>query len=353
MKPFGRHISEEPGFTKQPRLRKDMIDDMNDFHGFITPGGKMSSQRLEDECSTALPSMCTTGSLESLPTTPAGWGTSMPPPEPASVRGWQPGAEIWGLGDFGVPPARFGSLDSSSDWHLREVPSDLDTADLTSFSFLDTPVDFPDVQWPRPVPELSQSPSAMETSLVEPATPPLTPRKERTADRTCPLAPRNVQEVPMLLKALSTRKMNLVKNALESDPHSASSPFWDQDAEPPLCAAIRLECGVEIVDLLLNSGADVKSTNIDSQNPLDVLYAAPCLTLVSANEIEGLLLRAGAEPSENSVKLPRDEVVMSTDMLRWDAFSDAHTLNDFGLPPRLGSFDLFDIEPPPPVRGMA
>lgn len=322
-----------------------MIDDMNDFHGFITPGGKMSSQRLEDECSTALPSMCTTGSLESLPTTPAGWGTSMPPPEPAPVRGWQPGAQIWGLGDFGLP-----SLDES-DRQLREMPSDLDIEDFTSF--LDTP-DFPDVQWQRPVSELSQSPSAMETSLVEPATPPLTPRKERTADKTCPLAPGNVQEVPMLLKALSKRHMDLVKNALESDPHSASIPFWDQDAEPPLCAAIRLGCGVEIVDLLLNSGADVKSTNIDSQKPLDVLYSATCLTVVSANEIEGLLLRAGAEPSENSVKLPRDEEVMSTEMLRWDAFSDAHTLNEFGLPPSMGSFDLFDIEPPPPpVRGMA
>lgn len=154
----------------------------------------------------------------------------------------------------------------------------------------------------------------------------------------------------MLLKALSANHLDLVKNALEIDPHSASSLFWDQDAEPPLCAAIRLGCGVDILHLLLNSGADVKSTNIFSQNPLDVLYSATWLTVVASNEIEELLLRAGAEPSENSVKLPRDEEAIGNSMLGWDAFSDAQTLNDFGLPPNLGSFCLFDIEPPPPVK---
>jgi len=326
-----------------------MMDAMNDFHGFITPGGKMSSQRLEDECSTALPSMCTTGSLESLPTTPAGWGTSMPPPAAPPVTGWQPGTQIFGLGDFGGLP------------DLREMQSDLDIEGFTNF--LDGPVDFPEVQRKRSETELSQALSAFETSPVEPATPPLTPReeytppltprKEYTADKTCPLAPGNVQEVPMLLKALSKNHVDLVKNALESDPHSASIPFWDQDAEPPLCAAMRLGCRVEIVDLLLNSGADIKSTNIENQNPLDVLYSTTWLSVISVNEIEALLLRAGAQPSANSVKLPRDEEVKGTDMLGWDAFSDAHMLNDFGLPPSLGSFDFFDIEPPPPVIRMA
>lgn len=332
-----------------------MIDDMNDFHGFITPGGKMSSQRLEDECSTALPSMCTTGSLESLPTTPAGWGALMPPPEAGPSQGWTPGAQTFGLGNFGGLP----SLDASSEKPPWELPADLDMEHFTSF--LDNHVAFPDMLKGSVQPsgsqlsvsELSDALSAIQPSAVELATPPLTPRKERAVDKTCPLAPGNVQEVPILLKALSKNHLDLVKNALESDPHSASAPFWDQDAEPPLCAAIRLGCGVDICNLLIASGADVKAKNIAGQSPFDLLHSATWHTVVYSEEMEDLLLRAGAEPSENSVKLPRDEEVMRSDTLRWDAFADVHTLNDFGLPPSLGSFGLFDIGPPPPVKGMA
>lgn len=361
MKPFGRQISMEPECTKQPGLRKGMIDDMNAFHGFITPGGKMSTQRLEDECSTALPSMCTTGSLESLPTTPAGWGALMPPPEAAPVQGWQPGAQIWGLG------AGLGAFDGLPSLHSaqqhREMPSDLDIGDFTTF--LDPGLDLPDVQLQRSMTELSEALSTLESEAVEQATPastprkveqatpPPTPRKEHAADKTCPLAPGNVQQVPMLLKALSKNRLNLVKNALESDPQSASFPFWDHDAEPPLCAAVRLGCGVDIVELLLDSGADVASKNFAGQNPLDLLYSEPWRTVVSSNEIEYLLLSRGANPSENTVKLPREEEANQNDMLRWDAFADAQTLNDFGLPPSLGSFGFFDIEPPPTVKSMA
>jgi hypothetical protein len=246
------------------------------------------------------------------------------------------------------------------------MPSDLDLEDFTSF--LDHPVAFPEVQWEHSVPELSEALSdlseasaaeqiaplsELEAPAVEQATPPSTPRKERAVAKTCPLAPGNVQEVPMLLKALSKNRLNLVKDALESDPHSPSVPFWDQDAEPPLCAAIRLGCGVDIVELLLNSGADVTCKDCAGQTPLDLLYSSAWRTVVSSWEIEDLLLRAGAQPSDNTVKLPREDEMMASDMLCWDAFADAQTLNDFGLPPSLGSFGLFDIEPPPPVKAMA
>lgn len=295
----------------------------------------MSSQRLEDECSTALPSQCTTASLESLPTTPAGWGTVLPPPE-SPFPGWQPGAQIWAPGLCGPSfGAHFGTLDAES---LSFLDDDME---------LDMPLDFQ-----RSVTELSDALCAFESS-PEVATPPSTPRQNRTADRTCPLAPGpGNKECPMLLKALQKNHLDLVTNALESDPDSARIPFWDYSAEPPLCAAIRLRCGVDIVELLLKSGANVKSENFAGLNPLDLLSRATCRT-VASDEIEELLLRAGAEPSENSAKQSQEEDVMSNGAFRWDTLADAGTLYDFGLPPSLGSFGLFDIEPPPPVKAVA
>jgi hypothetical protein len=245
------------------------------------------------------------------------------------------------------------------------MPSDLELEDFTSF--LDAPLEFPQVQWQHSVAELSEPLSEpSEASAVEqiaplseleaPAggqsTPPSTPRKERTVAvaKTCPLAPGG-EEVPMLLMALRKNRLNLVKNALESDPGSASVPFWDQAAEPPLCAAIRFGCRVDIVDLLLNSGADVTSKNVAGQNPLDLLNSGTFLdSPENQSEVRDSLLRAGAEPSDN---MSQEEDMTRNNMLCWDAFADAQTLNDFGLPPSLGSFGLFDIEPPPPVKSMA
>lgn len=329
-------LTEEQEITKQPVSRKHLMDEMTDFHGFITPGGKLSSQRLEDECSTALPSQCTTGSLESLPTTPAGWGTLLPPPEPRLFHGWQAGAHTWCPGNLGVH-SDFGFLD-----HEMEVP--------------DIPGPF---EFRRSVAELDDAlsaliPDAFEPSAFELATPPSTPRQKRTADRTCPLAPCPVsKEGPILWKALQKNDLDLVMNALESDPDSARIPFWDYSAEPPLCAAIRMRCGIDIVDLLLKSGANVKSENFAGLNPLDLLSCATFRT-VASDEIEELLLGAGAELSENSAKLSQEEDVMGKDAFRWDAFAGAGTLCDFGLPPSLGgSLDFFDLEPPPPVNAVA
>jgi hypothetical protein len=199
--------------------------------------------------------------------------------------------------------------------------------------------------------EQVEAPSSFEPAAVEQVTPPSTPRKERTADQTCPLAPgNNMPEIPILLKALKKNNLDLVASALQSDPCSAGIPFWDQDAEPPLCAAVRLGCGVDIVDLLLKFGADVNTKNAASQNPLDLLHSATWRTVVSSDEVEKLLLRAGAEAS---VPRQEEEITMRSGALCWDAFADAGALHDFGLPPSFGSIGLFDFEPPPPVPTAA
>jgi hypothetical protein len=246
--------------------------------------------------------------------------------------------------------------DASPDEQKLGLPSDFDMEHLSGFPEL--PDISPYLQSGSGEPTASQF-SASELcdalSTLRPAaeelfTPPSTPRKVPTADRTCPLAPGNMPEIPILLKALKKNRLDLVMNALESDPGSAGIPFWDQGAEPPLCAAIRLGCGVDIVDALLKFGADVKTKNFASQNPLDLLHSATWRTVVSSDEMEELLLSAGAELSESSAKMSQEEEgVMMSGALHWDAFADAGTLHDFGLPPSLGSIGLFDIGPPPPV----
>lgn len=292
-----------------------MIDDMADFHGFITPGGKLSSQRLEDECSTALPSQCTTGSLESLPTTPAGFGTFLPPP----IAGQAPSVpgQVWIPGESMALPS-------------------LDVQDATAFSsFL-----CDDMDLLRTVSEYTDVLCAFESSAL--ATPPSTPRPERTANQTCPLAPGGVP-YPQLLTALSKNNLDLVLKALESDSDSARTPFWDHNSEPPLCAAIRIGCKLDIVDLLIKFGADVKATNLAGQTPLDALVSSSYLHAAASSEaIEKVLLSAGAELSENKATISQEDH-------HWDFVN----LYNFGLPPSLDTiYDIdrfFEVEPPPPV----
>jgi len=324
MRPLG-HQGQDPEIVK-PVLRKNLIDDLAGFHGFITPGGKLSSQRLEDECSTALPSQCTTGSLESLPTTPAGFGTFLPPTSAGQVpsvpgQAWMPGENM-------------------------TLPS-LNAQDANAFStFFGDDLDFLGMSsdFKRPVTECSEALSSFEFSGLDSATPPSTPRPDRTANQTCPLAPGGVP-YPQLLTALSKNNLDLVLESLESDPESARSLFWDHNSEPPLCAAIRLGCKVDIVDLLIKFGADVKATNFAGDTPLGALVSSSCVhTAASSEEIEKVLLSSGAEPLENRATISQKDS-------DWDS-----NWNSFGLPPSLDSiYDIdrfFEIEPPPPPHAV-
>lgn len=330
----GRDLTEEWEVKKQPFLRKDLIDDMTDFHGFITPGSKFSSQRLEDECSTALPSQCTSaGSLESLPTTPAGFGTQLPTPMPGPVQGWQPGLQSPFEDETHI----------GDSWDIGD--------ELASFLYAQ----------PGIVQSVSScDQSALESSLLHLASaspmisPPSTPRQERTADRTCPLAPAQMPNpMPALVAALRKNNLDEVSQALEADPESARLPFWDHNVEPPLCTAIRLGCKLDVVKVLLKFGADVKAKDSAGQSPLAVLTQNTWYTAPVSKEIEEVLLSAGAEPPEKASKsLP--EKKMMYDMFQWNSDANAGSLGcnlyDFGLPPSLGfmpDFDApFDIKPP-------
>jgi len=96
-----------------------------------------------------------------------------------------------------------------------------------------------------------------------------------------PLKIRNVTTVPDLihgsrmsyppmLKALRGNSVEQVQAALDETPEAASEPFWDQNCELPLCAAVRLRCEPAIVQLLIQYGADKEVVDARYSTPLEV-----------------------------------------------------------------------------------
>jgi len=76
---------------------------------------------------------------------------------------------------------------------------------------------------------------------------------------------------PPLLRALRACSLPLVQSALKEDPEAANGIFWDHRCDPPLCVAVRLRCGADIVKLLLEHGADPVLTDRQGKTPLRLL----------------------------------------------------------------------------------
>jgi len=91
-----------------------------------------------------------------------------------------------------------------------------------------------------------------------------------------PPAPREAPiPKPSLLHALCHNSLAEVLVILAQCPEAAGMPFADHHSEPPLCSAIRLKCGIEIVETLLNHMADFHAINIHNHTPLEVLSSIP------------------------------------------------------------------------------
>jgi hypothetical protein len=73
---------------------------------------------------------------------------------------------------------------------------------------------------------------------------------------------------PPLLVSLAENDLMKVRACLTADPTVASTPFWDHDVEPVLCAAVRLRCDACIVKVLLDSNADPEAIDLHGRTPL-------------------------------------------------------------------------------------
>lgn len=117
--------------------------------------------------------------------------------------------------------------------------------------------------------------SAPTTPRVAPLEPTATLREQSNQRAVClspPVAPK-AASAPPLLVALRARSAAAVGEVLGRWPEAARLPFLDHDVEPPLCAAVRLDCDIQVVRLLLDHGADVRAVDIRGLGPLAVLSA--------------------------------------------------------------------------------
>lgn len=130
-----------------------------------------------------------------------------------------------------------------------------------------------------------------------------------------PRAPRKAV-LPPLLSALQCWDVVGVRQALETDRECAQFPFWEHGLEPPLCAAVRLGCGPEIIELLVDHGAAVNSVDSKGRGPLDILRADTCRwgsvpfndEFVDGGRIADLLTQAGAKEFTSTVEHDGEEI---------------------------------------------
>jgi len=124
-----------------------------------------------------------------------------------------------------------------------------------------------------------------EAAFLSMETPPHTPRKQRS-DRYPPRdAPHNLVWQPgtrlrvngladssvQLSRALERGSIPDIQKILDSEPDAVWMPVFIPHMEPPVCAAILLQCDLSVIDFLLAQGAKVTMVNSRGQNPLSVL----------------------------------------------------------------------------------
>jgi len=258
-----RMESSLPGLRSIGALPLSGIDGIShccvdDNLGLVTPA--LGKKHFDVECSTTCPSTCSTSCLSST--------------DAAKSIGW--------FDDFERPESG------------NKVNSDLFSP---SFGMFDGMKLFfaEDASSVGAEPWMDQA----ELSIEVPSTP-HTLRMHARRHLSAPKASASAEKPP-LLRALMLKSLKDVQAVLESSPVAACEPFWDENAEPPLCAAIRLMCGPRIVALLLDHGAEVEHVDVHGHTPLQILDSPMVRQKLDTSEewsqIEQLLLDAGADVS--------------------------------------------------------
>jgi len=75
------------------------------------------------------------------------------------------------------------------------------------------------------------------------------------------------------MRALLRNALDDARIALVTEPDSATTVFFDHEWEPPLCTATRLQCSLEIIELLLEHGADINAEDMHGRTAVTILCA--------------------------------------------------------------------------------
>mmetsp|Transcript_52979 Transcript_52979/g.124106 ORF Transcript_52979/g.124106 Transcript_52979/m.124106 type:complete len:425 (-) Transcript_52979:99-1373(-) len=145
----------------------------------------------------------------------------------------------------------------------------------------------------------SRTPSPRPRPARAPASPRTPPPRPRRISFTTP-PPLRPEPIPDLLKALMKNSLGGVMRALELDPEAARVPFLLHGVEPPLCAAVRFNCSVQVIELLLRYAAKVNASDLRDQTPvllLDMPTSPPALprTPEQRSRVLEVLRNAGAQ----------------------------------------------------------
>mmetsp|Transcript_119428 Transcript_119428/g.207364 ORF Transcript_119428/g.207364 Transcript_119428/m.207364 type:complete len:338 (-) Transcript_119428:162-1175(-) len=187
------------------------------------------------------------------------------------------------------------------------------------------------------------SPASPEVDQKLCMSPIATPRSKKAPPTTPP--PRPVLQVSELMQALMSKSVELVRSALLDDPFAAQRPLLEK-YEPPLCAAVRLENGPDIIELLLDYGADVNAADCNGQTPLRILR-----THLKLFKFEVDVLGAkGLEPPRNLCRVEEllVQAQVQTGVLADDLAGDQGSDMDMNSSPWVKLL----TEPPPPVNNI-
>lgn len=221
-----------------------------------------------------------------------------------------------------------------------------------------------------PLPPLTANSAEAQCSMssqafqgVPPVTPSGTPRKQvdtpSSPSFTAPPPtllqsftppPRPVAKMSALMKALHRNAVDQLYSVLSDDPEAAQQPLWEENVEPPLCAAVRLNCSPEIIELLLDNGADVNAKDLAGQTPLmicrnikrfsdfkvDILGASMGGTQRCSGRVEELLMTAQAKTGILEDEPPASQVDDMDVGRVWNSLAAS-------LPPPVSMFDFPDF----------
>jgi len=234
------------------------------------------------------------------------WGS----PSPVRGRGSKGPQDLVSCANF-VPSDLAGCLEMDfADAMALQLPP-VPEGSMRPGSPGDTEIVFTVDPWNSPMTWTPGEPlSSSDLAFTPPASPligsrdvvfatPHKPVRSRSPHAPCKAA------LPSLLSALQNWDLDGVRQALETDPECAQFPFWEHALEPPLCAAVRLGCGLEILQVLVAHGAAVNAVDSRGRAPLDILKADACRwgsvpfndEIVDGARIAEMLTQAGATES--------------------------------------------------------
>lgn len=153
------------------------------------------------------------------------------------------------------------------------------------------------------------------------------------------------------MKAMLSNSVDEVRSVLSDDPEAAQQPMWDDNVEPALCAAVRLKCSPEIIQLLLDNGADVNAQNLAGQNPLMIFRSYKRMVKFERALLGGSML--GVPGFHHRVEELLRAAQANTGIVEDE--EEEHQLADMGyeggtlatlaaaFPPMVDRLDLFDF----------